>query len=277
MKHTTLILLLSSLLTINSFALERKPKEYWLPDYKEKVELMYDFNFDANSNYIWRGFYVGALGFQTDATIGYGGLYLNMWWNVSATDWTFKQLMPEIDMSIGFSRWGLNVYFIHMYFFDHYTNGKMSRYFDFNNHGPEEGGTTSEWRIYYRVSDNLPLSILLCTRTFGRDGYYEKGQLKRAYSTYIELGYDFNLPHSLCLEARLGMTPWKSVYTNFEGYFAVCNITTKLTWTYQLSDHWTLTPFAHIMLNPYDLSHNYTINGKNNPVLWNIGCRFYLK
>ena len=277
MKRLYLIVLICNLLSISSFAYERKPKEYWLPDYKEKVGLMYGFNFDANSNYIWRGFYVSALGFQTDATIGYGGLYMNMWWNLSATDWKFTALMPEVDMSIGFSRWGLNVYFIHMYYFDHYADGKMSRFFDFGNHGPGEGGTTSEWRISYRVSDNLPLSIMLCTRTFGRDGYYKDGELKRAYSSYIELGYDFNLPHDLCLAARLGMTPWTSCYTGFQGTFAVCNISARLTWSYELSSHWVVSPFAHLMLNPYDLSHKACINGKENPVLWNIGCSIHLK
>lgn len=277
MKRLYLIVLICNLLSISLFAYERKPKEYWLPDYKEKVGLMYGFNFDANSNYIWRGFYVSALGFQTDATIGYGGLYMNMWWNLSATDWKFQALMPEVDMSIGFSRWGLNVYFIHMYYFDHYADGKMSRFFDFGNHGPGEGGTTSEWRISYRVSDNLPLSILLCTRTFGRDGYYKDGELKRAYSSYIELGYDFNLPHDLCLAARLGMTPWTSCYTGFQGTFVVCNISARLTWSYELSSHWVVSPFAHLMLNPYDLGHKACINGKENPVLWNIGCSIHLK
>ena len=284
MKRLYLIVLICNLLSISLFAYERKPKEYWLPDYKEKVGLMYGFNFDANSNYIWRGFYVSALGFQTDATIGYGGLYMNMWWNLSATDWKFTALMPEVDMSIGFSRWGLNVYFIHMYYFDHYADGSMSRFFDFGNHAPSwdkdhngGGGTTSEWRISYRVSDNLPLSIMLCTRTFGRDGYYKDGELKRAYSSYIELGYDFNLPHDLCLAARLGMTPWTSCYTNFQGTFAVCNISARLTWSYELSSHWVVSPFAHLMLNPYDLSHKACINDKENPILWNIGCSIHLK
>ena len=238
---------------------------------------MYGFNFDVISNYIWRGFYVGSLGFQTDATIGYGGLYLNMWWNIDATDWNFKALNPEVDFALGFSRWGLTVQFIHMYYFDHYTDGQMSHFFDYKNHGPGEGGTTSEWRIAYRVSDNLPLSILLCTRTFGRDGYYKNGELKRAYSSYIELGYDFKLPYDLCLAARLGMTPWTSCYTGFQGTFAVCNISARLNWTYELSSHWNVSPFAHLMLNPYDLSHDACINGKNNPVLWNIGCSFQLK
>ena len=71
MKKHLIILLFCSLMTSAIYGVERKGKEYWLPDYKEKVGLMYGFNFDAISNYVWRGFYVGGLGFQTDATIGY--------------------------------------------------------------------------------------------------------------------------------------------------------------------------------------------------------------
>lgn len=277
MKKHLIILLFCSLMTSAIYGIERKPKEYWLPDYKEKVGLMYGFNFDAISNYVWRGMQVGSFGFQTDATIGYGGLYFNLWWNVTAMDWSFKAINPEVDWTIGFSRWGLNICFIQMYYFDHYPDGKMSRFFDYDNHAPGGGGTTSEWRISYRVSDNLPLSILWCTRTFGRDGYLVNGELKRAYSSYIELGYDFKLPLDFCIVARLGMTPWKSMYTGFKGNFAVCNVSAKVTWTHQLSNMWFVSPFAQIMLNPYDMSHDYAINGKNNPVMWNIGCSFSLK
>ena len=277
MKRLTFILLLCSFLSINLIAEERKTKEYWLPDYKQKVGFTYGFNADIVSNYIWRGFYVSGFGLQTEAMVGYGGFYVDMWWNVTSDNWTFKGINPEMDMTIGFSRWGLNIQFIHMYYFDHYSDGRNSRYFDFNNHGPGEGGTTSEWRISYRVSDNLPLSIMLCTRTFGRDGYYKDGELKRAYSSYIELGYDFKLPYSLCLAARLGMTPWTSCYTQFKSTFALCNISARLTWTHDLSKHWAVSPFAHLMLNPYDMSHKFCLNGTDNPVLWNVGCSFYLK
>lgn len=283
MKRIALIAVLLGSLSVSLMAAEPKPKEYWLPDYKQKVGLMYGFNADVVSNYIWRGFYVSGFGLQTEAMVGYGGFYVDMWWNVTANDWTFTGINPEVDLSIGFSRWGLNVYFIQMYYFDHYADGSMSRFFDYGNHAPswEEGGgggTTSEWRISYRVSDNLPLSILLCTRTFGRDGYInDKGELKRAYSSYIELGYDFKLPYDLCLAARLGMTPWTSFYTKFQGKFAVCNISANLSWNYDLSKYWAVRPFAHIMINPYDLSHDACINGKNNPVLWNVGCSFVLK
>ncbi|MCR4665447.1 MAG: hypothetical protein K5660_08795, partial [Paludibacteraceae bacterium] len=200
-------------------------------------------------------------------------------------------LNPEVDMTIGFSRWGLTVMFMHMYYFDNYMTGKdagkPSRYFDFDNHPQGDGGITQEWRVKYRVSDALPLSILWCTRTWGRDGYMEtqynklgvpvSQELKRAYSSYLELGYDINLPKSLCLEARVGMTPWKSMYTNYLGDFAVCNVSAKLNWHKDLSDRCMMTAFANLMINPYDMATGFNINTPHNSFLWNIGCGFYLK
>lgn len=221
------------------------------------------FNWSASasisSNYIWRGLNCGGLSFWADATISYAGIFANVWWNIGATDWTFQKLNPEVDISIGFSRWGLTFYYIHMYYFDHYIDGSASRFFDFKNYAPSGGGTTSEWRLGYRISDKIPLSILLATRTFGRDGYLDSnGTLRRAYSTYIELGYDFDLGKNWMIAARLGMTPSKSLYTNFQGDFAVCHIGVNLQKQWQIKTSSSLTPtlttFANLMLNPWDVN-----------------------
>ena len=293
--HKGLMLCISIALSMTMMAEETnlQPKKSLLPDYNQKVGFTYGLGADLVSNYIWRGLYVGGLSIQADANVGYGGLFLDMWWNLGACDWTFKGpatpsnariqgFNPEVDMTLGFSRWGLTVMFMHMYYFDRYTNGKNSRYFDFNNYSSpqHEGGITQEWRVKYRVSDALPISVLWCTRTWGRDGYYElnklgKPELKRAYSSYLELGYDFYLPKDLTLEARIGMTPWKSMYTWYTSDFAVCNVSAKLNWHKDLSDHCMMTAFANLMLNPYDMAIGSAING--SPFLWNIGCGFYLK
>ena len=221
------------------------------------------------SNYIWRGLYCGGPSLQLDATVGYGGLYATMWWNVGTTDWTFTRFNPEVDLVIGYSRWGLNIYYIHCFYFDKYPDGTPSGFFDFRNHPPGGGGTTGEWRIAYRVSDKIPLSCLVAIRTFGRDGYYVSSDgeyvavsdvttpadvtLKRAYSTYIELGYDFDLTHDWMLAARVGMTPAKSLYTGFQGNFAVTLVGLKLTKTWPLA-YGSLNAFANVMLQPWQVN-----------------------
>lgn len=324
MKKTALVL--AGLMTAGMIlATENGEKKSLLPDYSQPVGFTYGLGADIVSNYIWRGLYVGGLGVQLDANVGYGGAFIDMWWNLGATDWTFNKMSsngrikgfnPEVDMTLGFSRWGLTVMFMHMYYFDRYKNfdgtlGDNSRYFDFSNAAPG-GGITQEWRVKYRVSDALPISILWCTRTWGRDGYMVDGNgkqistddyigmadeqktlcgTKRAYSSYLELGYDIYMPKSLTLEARVGMTPWKSMYTSYLGDFAVCNVSAKLNWHKDLSEHCMMTAFANLMINPFDMAYtttttdadgntitnHFNINGANNPFLWNIGCGFYLK
>ena len=226
------------------------------------------------SNYIWRGLYCGGPSLQLDATVDYAGFYANMWWNIGTTDWTFTEFNPEVDLQIGFSRWGLNINYLHCFYFDRYSDGSPTRFFDFKNHPRGGGGTTGEWRVSYRVSDQIPLSILVACRTFSRDGYYvsiaDGGYvdvsnmpvltgvaLKRAYSTYIELGYDFDLTQNWLLAARVGVTPWKSLYTGFQGNFAVTMTQLKLTKTWEIRREArgaNVTAFANLMLQPWQVT-----------------------
>lgn len=236
----------------------------WLDEYPKHVGLTYSGEMSINANYIWRGLYVGGLNLQAEASVGYGGLFYTLWGNIGTSNWAFSSLMPEVDNTIGFSRWGLTVLFIHMYYFDQNEDGTRSQFFDFGNH--EKGGITTEWRIKYKVSSKLPLSILLCTRTWGRDGYRdEHGELQRAYSTYCELGYDFKLPYSLTLETRLGFTPWKSFYTSYKGDFAVTNISAQLVYRYAITDYCTLHANAMLMFNPWHVTKDNMQWNSTNP------------
>lgn len=231
----------------------------------EKNAFSWSANATMTSNYIWRGLYCGGPSLQIDATVDYAGFFANMWWNVGATDWTWAKFNPEVDISIGFSRWGLSLYYIHCFYFDQYPDGSPSKFFDFKNHPKGGGGATGEWRVAYRVSDRLPLSCLVGVRTFSRDGYMVDGELKRAYSTYIELGYDFALGENWQLDARLGMTPAKSLYTGFQGDFAVTMIGLKLhkTWELGKQEDENIKPkvkaFAHVMLQPWQLTKDNLI------------------
>ena len=227
------------------------------------------FSWSANaliaSNYIWRGLYVGGPSIQLDATVSYAGVFANVWWNVGTTDWTFTGLNPEVDVAIGFSRWGLSVYYLHCFYFDRYADGTMSRFFDFRNN--VQGGTTGEWRVIYArpVYTNgqgwqTSVSGLCAFRTFGRDGYYDDatGELKRAYSTYIEVGVDQTFGQGWSLAARLGITPAKSIYTLYQGDFAVSLVGLKLIKQWQLS-HGSLSAFAHVMLQPWHVTKDNLI------------------
>ena len=226
----------------------------WLDEYPKHVGFTWEADAFIHTNYLWRGIYVGGLCLQAEATVGYGGAFFNTWWNIGPTSWKFDALCPEVDTSIGFARWGFKVLFMHMYYFDTYSDGTASKFFDFSDPKDGVGGVTTEFRIGYKVSSKLPLSILWCTRFWGRDGYNTPdGERHRAYSTYIELGYDFRLPWELMLEARLGMTPWKSFYTGFKGDFAVVNIGLTLHRSWKMTDYCSLRVMGQLMLNPWHI------------------------
>ena len=247
-------------------------KSRWLDEHPKRLGLTYGADINLVANYIWRGLYVGGPSVQASANVGYGGLFVDMWWNVGSTDWAFQGFLPEVDISVGFSRWGFRLFIIHMCYFD------GTGLFDFKQAAPGQPGNTTELRAGYKVSSKLPLSILWCTRFTSRDGYLlDDGTVKRAWSSYLELGYDFALPYDMTLSARLGMTPWKSLYTGMQGDFAFCNVSAKLNWHKAISEHCLMTAFANLMINPYDMATDYSINSSRNPFLWNIGCGFYLK
>lgn len=254
----------------------------------EKKESLFSWSASAlvTSNYIWRGLYVGGPSVQLDATVSYAGLFANVWWNIGAGDWTFSSLKPEVDVAIGFSRWGLSVYYLHCFYFDHYADGTMSHFFDFRNN--VQGGTTGEWRVSYArpVYTNkrgwtTSVNGLCAVRTFSRDGYYAEArgeeasrlegekEWKRAYSTYIEVGVDQTWGQDWSLAARLGITPAKSIYTFYKGDFAVALVGLKLNKGWVLGERrkakgerreaGRLNAFAHLMLQPWQVTKDNLI------------------
>jgi len=255
-----------------------RTKSKWLDDYPKHVGLTYTVGADVVSNYIWRGIQVAGLGVQPNLAVGYGGAYVDLWASLNAFDWTFtapnpyihNPFYPEVDLTVGFSRWGLDVKCMWMYYFSGWED------------------YTQEWRVKYRVSNKLPLHVMWCFRTFGKD-YYEitDGQnsiKKRAYSSYLELGYEFALPYELNLMLNVGMTPWKSFYTCYQGQFAVVDLDAKLQRNWDVSDKCRINVFAQMMINPYDLSllrrgeeYNEHLRNKGQQFMWNLGFGVYLK
>lgn len=230
----------------------------------DKIGFTYRADLSVVSSYIWRGKNIAGLSFQPDLAIGYGGFEIGTWWNVGASDWTFTGFTPELDLYVSFSRYGLTLFYTHMHYFDQ-TDGHPTRFFDFKNYAPGGGGNSDEARISYRVSDKIPLTLLWCTRFTARDGYMVHDEttgedlLKRAYSSYFEIGYDFKLPEDWVITAKLGLTPWKSLYTNYQGNFAVNNIMVMLSRDFVINNYCHISVYGRAMLNTYGINKNNVI------------------
>ena len=214
-------------------------RQKYFDDYSKPVGFTYNAQARIQTSYLWRGLYCGGVNIQASANVGYGGLYFDMWWNIGVTDWTFKVFEPEVDFTLGFSRWGLNVYALYIHNFD-------SPFFDFHNYA--DHGNRLELGARYTLSSKIPLSILWATRIAASDAIIQNGEVVRAYSSYLEISYTQALPSGFSVYGAIGMTPWKSGY-NPNGA-ALQNIEVRLRKDWSVAEHCGLMLQGQIAVNP---------------------------
>ena len=202
------------------------------------------------TNYLWRGLFAGATSLHLDANIGYAGLYADMWWSLGATDWRFDTFQPEVDITIGYTRWGVDAHVLYIHNFN-------CGFFDFANYADK--GNRLEVALSYTVSDKIPLRILWATRVSAADGYINaQGNLVRAYSSYAEISYTQSLPFDMSLYGAVGISPWRSLYSGYQRNFSVANIELRLRKDWSLNDHLGLMLLGHLMINPSALANDIT-------------------
>lgn len=213
---------------------------------------------DFTSSYLWRGMRCGGAAIQPDVTIGYGGLNLDVWANISPLDNTFQEFAPEVDFTLSYTIAGLTIGATHQYYCDgtKFFDGKMPTLIDYTN----EEYSSNQTEVFAKfafgdIFEKIPLTIMWSTYVSGDDWkeiYNDADELtglERAYSSYLEVSYDAELPLGFTLTPTVGMTPWASVYNNYEDQFSVNNISLKLNWCLEVGDHFELDLYAIGMLN----------------------------
>ena len=234
----------------------------------KKIEFAYDAGFEVVTSYIWRGQYNGGLSFQPDVEIGFNALdeaiqfRFGTWATLGASDWKFRKgyptyidvdgteinpntfFVPEIDVFANFTAYGAKVGFTHYYFFG------GNPYFA----GLEQAGSQTEIQAGYNFGhffgDKAGAYFNWYTLVAGSDANYDEfDEAHRAWSSYLELGYDYTFEKiGLTLGAQIGMSPWKSpLYANSK--FAVVNLSLKVNKEWEF-DAVTLDLFAQGSLNP---------------------------
>lgn len=230
---------------------------------KPSVEFAYDAGAEVVSAYLWRGQYNGGLSFQPDLEIGYDGehtgLRVGAWASLGATDWKFQTgldkdeeglnpntyFLPELDVMANFNFFGAQVGMTHYQYFV-----------------PEaKDNYQLEVTAGYNFEDLLgvPLHITWNTIVAGDDynvteaGEDEEGEMqyneKRAYSSYLEIGYDHTFESvGITLSGAIGMSPWTSDFYYNEG-FKVVNLSLRLEKEWEF-DACSLSLFAQGSLNP---------------------------
>lgn len=214
MKRIIIILALA-LIGVSAFSFKAVAQE------KQESAFFYEVGADLVTSYLWRGQNLGGLSIQPSVTLGWKGLYLCTWANIGTDNWRFQNLNPELDVTIGYDNYGVQLDLTHLYYFygDKYFQGLT----DANN----ESSTTMELHAGINIgewAEIVPLSIDWYTTVLGYDPILdadenpvlnENGNAKRAWSTYIQVGYDFYLPLDIVLGLKVGFTPWQGMYSDY--------------------------------------------------------------
>lgn len=255
----TLALFSVSVLPIKAFAEETKTDpETAKNEEKKEIGLSIEVGTDIVSSYLWRGLNLGGISIQPSVTIDWKGLYVSGWANIGADNWTFENINPELDITIGYDNYGLQVDLTHFYYF-----GGES-YFPKGGFKPQdiESSSTMEAHAGFHLGDlieKIPLSIDWYTTIFGKDCYLnDNGEWQRAWSTYIEVGYEFELPLGLMLDTRIGITPWRGYYSDYQEVWknaktvAINNINLRLEREFNFKGI-SFGAWAECMLNCYGI------------------------
>ncbi len=248
-----------------------------------EIKFGYDAGAEIVSSYIWRGQYNGGLSFQPNATVGFDAadekvsFRIGAWGSVGASDWKFRfnqperldgsnsntYFVPEVDLLATLNIYGLNLGATHYYYF----GGTP-----FFSGLEEDGGSQTEVSLGYDFGVLSPVGLYFnwYTMVAGNDCYYEGllDDAKRAWSSYIEVGYKQELPLGFSAELQVGMTPWRSTYTDYDdGWngkgFAVTNIAARLGKEFE-TEFCTIDLFLSGSINPYNLN-------KENAFVWEAG------
>ena len=270
-------------------------------DNKAKVQFAYDAGVEVVSSYLWRGIHLAGLSVQPTALFGYDGEITSfrggLWASVGASDWQFKEsrtlldesapelgndvyegtyLVPELDVLVSFTFWGMVVGLNHQYYFKDQNTGTYSPYFCWEKAKrilEKEGTSVTEVQLGVDFGywfENVPIYLNWYTVVAGWDPWFNKyGECTgHANSTYIELGFSKTFdPYNLTLDVNIGFSPWSSPALYYNQGFAVQCISAKLdkAWDFE---HCTLDLFATGMISPLNKKDPIT---KDNAIVITAG------
>ena len=152
-------------------------------------------NADIVNAYVWRGQYVTGASIQPMVNLTFGDFQINTWGNSDIARGDDKELDLMLRYTFDGLTVGLSDYWI--------SNEKRFNLFDF------EKTHYLELNLDYRFN-RVPLKLSWNTMFAGADKYMDvNGEMKNAYSTYIEATYSFEIAE-IGLDAVIGCSPWRN-------------------------------------------------------------------
>ena len=204
---------------------------------------------DLVSSYIWRGMYQSGAAIQPTLGLSVKGFSLTAWGSVDFTGQGHK----EADITAAYSIAGLTISVADFWWagqsgiYNDRENLK-NNYFNFNHNSTDH---IFEGALSYQLPvERFPLSISWYTMFAGNDYVLKSNgtDRKRAYSTYVELGYPFSVK-GVDLVANVGLSPWESAQYKNDG-FAVTNVSLKATKVLPITKNFSLPIYTQVIWNP---------------------------
>ena len=110
MKKTLLVLALTLLgVSACPFQAYAEDRDY------EELGITFEVGADLVSSYLWRGQNLGGMAIQPMVSLDWKGLYVSGWANIGADNWSFADITPELDITIGYDNHGVQVDLTHLY------------------------------------------------------------------------------------------------------------------------------------------------------------------
>ncbi len=227
---------------------------------------------DAVTSYLLRGWNYGGLAFEPHASIGYAGAEISAWANLGAKDLSFMNFDPQLNITLSYTIAGLSVGVTHLHYFN-------SKYFDFKGKTYEEylngTGNFNQTEVFavFNGPEKFPIRLSWYTYVAGNDMFpdYDKpvrGQtiidatgvskpvyeMKRTFSTYIELAYKIGLPLGFYITPAIGISPWKGYYTRNDTKFAVKNLELRAEHPFKIFNFIECNVWGVVMLDCYKIT-----------------------
>ena len=208
-----------------------------------KAQTDFSFGADFVSSYMWRGVATAGASIQPAVDLTAGGFSIGAWGSVEVAGFGYK----EVDLAIGYSIGGFSIGLT-----DYWWDGEGAfNYFKFKE---DQHSHLLEVNLEYELESGLSFSWNTMVAGTG-DKYLAETDTKRAYSTYVEADYSFDVK-DVSLTAALGFNPWKSnvLYTGAYPYatdeLAVTNISLIASKSISVTDRFSLPVFGQLAFNP---------------------------
>jgi len=215
-KKLTFLLLLA--ITVTAYGQEENSDQ----------KLTIDVGADLVSSYVWRGWHLAGPSIQPALSLSAYGITIGAWGSKD-----FSTIDKEIDLSLSYEIKGFTIGVS-----DYWMMYEEAPYFK------NRGSHLIEGSLGFTFSPKFPLSIEVNTFLFGDEDECEKGQ--KYYSTYISGSFPFSVG-DVMMESKVGVTPWRGMYSD---KFGVAAISLRATKELQISAKYALPVYTELTVAP---------------------------